>query len=175
MCFIVGWLYASGMQLLIILPFLFGMFVLYVGIARVIAETGLVYLRGSIMPPSFALFTVGSAAIRPSTMVTFANSFGYFPDAKSLRIMLSLSGLNDFVQSEAHAVVELQDLDNKELVHLVGGEKVETVVAHDVVGRLMIQCARQPGLGMVMESLLGFEGCEFYMQEQPELVCRRTL
>ena len=89
LCFIVGWLYASGMQLLIILPFLFGMFVLYVGIARVIAETGLVYLRGSIMPPSFALFTVGSAAIRPSTMVTFANSFGYFTDAKSLAMASS--------------------------------------------------------------------------------------
>ncbi len=82
--FIVGWLYASGMELHVILPFLFGMFVLYVGIARVIAETGLVYLRGSVMPPSFALFTVGSASMRPSTLVTFANSFAYFTDAKSL-------------------------------------------------------------------------------------------
>lgn len=91
-------------------------------------------------------------------------------DAKALRIMLSLSGLPDFIRSDAHAVVELCDLDNKELVHLVGGSKVETVVAHDVVGRLMIQCARQPGLGMVMEALLGFEGCEFYMSEWPELV-----
>ena len=91
-------------------------------------------------------------------------------DARVLRIMLSLTGLPDFVRSDAHAVVELCDLDNKELVHLVGGAKVETVVAHDVVGRLMIQCARQPGLGMVMESLLGFEGCEFYMSEWPELV-----
>lgn len=91
-------------------------------------------------------------------------------DAKALRIMLSLTGLPDFIRSEAHAVVELCDLDNKELVHLVGGAKVETVVAHDVVGRLMIQCARQPGLGMVMEALLGFEGCEFYMAEWPELV-----
>ena len=82
--FIIGWLYASGMELHVILPFLFGMFVLYVGVARVIAETGLVYLRGSVMPPSFALFTVGSASIRASSMVTFANSFAYFTDAKSL-------------------------------------------------------------------------------------------
>jgi len=82
--FIVGWLYASGMELHVIFPFLFGMFVLYAGIARVIAETGLVYLRGSVMPPSFALFSVGSKAMRPPTLVTFANSFGYFTDAKSL-------------------------------------------------------------------------------------------
>ena len=84
LAFIVGWLYASGMELIVILPFLFGMFILYVGIARVIAETGLVYLRGSVMPPTFALFSLGSGAIGPSSMVTFANSFAYFTDAKSL-------------------------------------------------------------------------------------------
>ena len=82
--FIVGWLNASGMDLHVILPFLVGMGILYVGIARVIAETGLVYLRGSIMPPSFALFSIGSSAIRPQSMATLAYSFAYFTDAKSL-------------------------------------------------------------------------------------------
>lgn len=46
-------------------------------------------------------------------------------------------------------MVELSDLDNEVLVKLVGGALVETVVAHDVIGRLMIQCARQPGLAQV--------------------------
>lgn len=46
-------------------------------------------------------------------------------------------------------MVELSDLDNEVLVKLVGGTLVETVVAHDVIGRLMIQCARQPGLAQV--------------------------
>lgn len=46
-------------------------------------------------------------------------------------------------------MVELSDLDNEVLVKLVGGDLVETVVAHDVIGRLMIQCARQPGLARV--------------------------
>uniref|UniRef100_A0A6N2M7T9 Uncharacterized protein n=1 Tax=Salix viminalis TaxID=40686 RepID=A0A6N2M7T9_SALVM len=35
------------------------------------------------------------------------------------------------------------DLDNEPLVKLVGGECVETFGAHDVIGRLMIQCALQ--------------------------------
>ena len=38
--------------------------------------------------------------------------------------------------------MELSDLDNEVLVKLVGGDLVQTVVAHDVIGRLMIQCAR---------------------------------
>ena len=45
--------------------------------------------------------------------------------------------------------MELSDLDKKVLVKLVGGDLVQTVVAHDVIGRLMIQCARQPGLAQV--------------------------
>nr|GEX08333.1 ion channel CASTOR-like isoform X2 [Tanacetum cinerariifolium] len=65
-------------------------------------------------------------------------------DARALRTVLSLTGVKDGLQG--HIVVELGDLDNEVLVKLVGGDLVETVVAHDVIGRLMIQCARQPGL-----------------------------
>lgn len=47
---------------------------------------------------------------------------------------------------------------------------VETIVSHDIIGRLMIQCARQRGLANTYEKLLGFEGHEFYFEEFPELV-----
>ena len=68
-------------------------------------------------------------------------------DARALRTVLSLTGVKEGLGG--HIVVELGDLDNEVLVKLVGGELVETVVAHDVIGRLMIQCARQPGLAQV--------------------------
>ncbi|XP_048226641.1 ion channel CASTOR isoform X4 [Ricinus communis] len=68
-------------------------------------------------------------------------------DARALRTVLSLTGVKEGLRG--HIVVELSDLDNEVLVKLVGGELVETVVAHDVIGRLMIQCARQPGLAQV--------------------------
>jgi len=35
---------------------------------------------------------------------------------------------------------------------------LETVVAHDFIGRLIVQSGRQPGLAQVMEALLGFGG-----------------
>ncbi|GFY94702.1 hypothetical protein Acr_10g0000870 [Actinidia rufa] len=65
-------------------------------------------------------------------------------DARALRVVLSLTGVKEGLRG--HVVVEMSDLDNEPLVKLVGGELVETVVAHDVIGRLMIQCALQPGL-----------------------------
>lgn len=45
----------------------------------------------------------------------------------------------------------MSDIDNEPLVKLVGGGLTETVVAHDVIGRLMIQCALQPGLAQVIQ------------------------
>ncbi|KAJ0034851.1 hypothetical protein Pint_26194 [Pistacia integerrima] len=88
-------------------------------------------------------------------------------DARALRTVLSLTGVKEGLRG--HIVVELSDLDNEVLVKLVGGELVETVVAHDVIGRLMIQCARQPGLAQIWEDILGFENCEFYIKRWPTL------
>ena len=79
-------------------------------------------------------------------------------------------GLRAKCASKGHIVCEMCDVDNEPLVRMVGGEAVETIVAHDVIGRLMIQCARQPGLAQVWNDVLGFEGCEFYCSEHPELV-----
>lgn len=88
-------------------------------------------------------------------------------DARALRVVLSLTGVKERLQG--HVVVELSDLDNEPLVKLVGGELIETVVAHDVIGRLMIQCALQPGLAQIWEDILGFENAEFYIKRWPEL------
>lgn len=78
--------------------------------------------------------------------------FKFFPqsDARALRVVLSLTGVREGLRG--HVVVEMSDLDNEPLVKLVGGEMIETVVAHDVIGRLMIQCALQPGLAQVTDT-----------------------
>ncbi|OMO74034.1 CASTOR/POLLUX/SYM8 ion channel [Corchorus olitorius] len=88
-------------------------------------------------------------------------------DARALRVVLSLTGVKERLRG--HVVVEMSDLDNEPLVKLVGGDLIETVVAHDVIGRLMIQCALQPGLAQIWEDILGFENDEFYIKRWPQL------
>ncbi|KAJ8755608.1 hypothetical protein K2173_022203 [Erythroxylum novogranatense] len=88
-------------------------------------------------------------------------------DARVLRVVLSLTGVKESLRG--HVVVEMSDLDNEPLVKLVGGELIETVVAHDVIGRLMIQSALQPGLAQIWEDILGFENDEFYIKRWPQL------
>ena len=46
---------------------------------------------------------------------------------------------------------------------------VEVVVAHDVIGNVMIRSTRAPGIAHVIEQLMGFEGNEFYSKNWPEL------
>ena len=55
-------------------------------------------------------------------------------------------------------IVEICDVDNQSLVNIVGLGKVTAVVSKDTVGRLMVLCARQPGLSAVWEALLGTDG-----------------
>eukprot|EP00929_Paragymnodinium_shiwhaense_P005129 TRINITY_DN10667_c0_g2_i1.p1 TRINITY_DN10667_c0_g2~~TRINITY_DN10667_c0_g2_i1.p1 ORF type:complete len:835 (-),score=170.48 TRINITY_DN10667_c0_g2_i1:120-2624(-) len=88
-------------------------------------------------------------------------------DSDTLRTMLSISGIQNDVGG--HIIAEVCDIDNEPLVKLVGGSNVETLVSHDVIGRLMLMSVRQPGLAKVYEALLGFDGAEFYMAEWPQL------
>lgn len=89
-------------------------------------------------------------------------------DANMLRQVLALKAFHtDFGNS--NIVVELQDVDNKELIMMVAPNVAEVIVNHDMVGRLMLQCARTPELAFVLDSMMGFEGSEFYFEKWPEL------
>jgi len=106
-------------------------------------------------------------------------------DAQVTRIMLALTGKLG-VPGEpggisGHVVVELCDVDNMPYVALaipddkayVKDKYVKSMVAHDLTGRLMIQCALQPGLARVFSHILAFSDNEFYFQNFPELSRRR--
>jgi hypothetical protein len=88
-------------------------------------------------------------------------------DSVVLRTVLQLKGLRH--ELSGHIVAELRDVDNENLVQMVGMGSVETVVSHDIVGRLMLMAVRQPGLARVYDHILGFEGDEFYLKDWPEL------
>jgi hypothetical protein len=90
-------------------------------------------------------------------------------DADILRILLTLQTL-DGGKLNGHVVCEVRDVDNEPLVALVGGDACETVVSHDIIGRLMLMAARQPGIARVYNSILGFDGDEFYTEKWKKIV-----
>jgi hypothetical protein len=103
-------------------------------------------------------------------------------DAQVTRIMLALTGKLGVPGENGisgHVVVELCDVDNQKYVALaIDSEEVKrtyvkSMVAHDLTGRLMIQCALQPGLAKVFSHILAFTNNEFYFKQFPELSRRR--
>ncbi|KAH9261472.1 hypothetical protein BASA81_000128 [Batrachochytrium salamandrivorans] len=88
-------------------------------------------------------------------------------DARVVRCVLSLQGVR--LPTMGHIVVEMCDVDNRDLGLLADSKNVEVVVAHDLIGRLMIQSAREPGLSHVLEKLLGFENEVLSLYSFPEL------
>lgn len=112
-------------------------------------------------------------------------------DARSLQILLSIvSGLerekvdfmaqaeqmneqdNEYFRTRRNVdmapprpdriVIEIMDTENAGIMKSVCPELVEPVLAHDVVGRLLLQAARNPLVADVWQELLGFDGCEIY-------------
>ena len=109
-----------------------------------------------------------SAATAKSVVVLADHDVGADEsDAKVMRAVLALSA---FDAISGHIVAEVRDVDNAENVRLVSRHPIECVVANDAIGRMMINCARQPALASVLQQLLGFEGDEFYLASWPELV-----
>ena len=99
-------------------------------------------------------------------------------DARAVRCVLALRAGLPWLSG--HTVVEMRDVDNLPILELLaGGSKeqathsIQAIVPHDVIGRLMIQCARQRHLAEVYDHLCGFDGCEFYFQNWPDLTARR--
>jgi Trk K+ transport system NAD-binding subunit len=96
-------------------------------------------------------------------------------DATTLQAVLALRGLESSSKSVQgpHIVAEIRDKDNEHIVTMVGAGKVETIVSHDVIGKLMIMSARQPGLAKVFMEVLGFAGDEFYTKHWPKAVGKK--
>jgi hypothetical protein len=99
--YLVVWHAATGMEASFIPVFLAGALIMYLGITRVIAETGLITIRAPLMPQPFAFYFLGTDTLSARTMVAAALSYTWCSDTKttimpalahSLRLTSTLSG-----------------------------------------------------------------------------------
>ena len=81
--YIVLFLLASGMSLLVAGVFLFAVFVLYLGVTRIVIEGGLVFLRGPMIAQHFTVYVLGVTSISPVNMAALSVSYAWFCDVKS--------------------------------------------------------------------------------------------
>ena len=79
-------LHQAGLGLLPSSIFWFGTAVLYLGLARIIVESGLVFIRGPIIAQAFTWHTLGPAVISPEGAIAIGLTQTFFCDAKTLGI-----------------------------------------------------------------------------------------
>jgi len=91
-------LHQAGLGIVPSLFFWFGTAILYLGLARIIVESGLVFIRGPIIAQAFTWHTLGPAVISPEGAVAIGLTQTFFCDAKTMGITL-LAHVPRFAQS----------------------------------------------------------------------------
>ncbi len=77
------WLHATGMDWGPILTYWFATLVIYIGLARIFVESGLVFLRGPITAQAFTWHLFGVLGMGPASAVSLGLTFSSFCDAKT--------------------------------------------------------------------------------------------
>jgi hypothetical protein len=105
--FLGGWLHALGMGLLPTAVFLFGCFIVYVGVAKIVAQCGLVYLRATLTAQSFATHALGTAAFGPAGLSGLLVTYGFICDAKptTLVSVVHVARLQDWLRGSRRALL----------------------------------------------------------------------
>jgi len=95
--YIVSWLYKSGMELKSALLFVGSSGVLFLGLARIVSETGLVFVRPSMAAQSFVPGLLGVNSLSASTMGSIGASY------------VTVGGNSAFVSTAGAQIVKLSD------------------------------------------------------------------
>ncbi len=93
-------------------------------------------------------------------------------DADVIKTLLAITNDPDRRAEPYHVVVELTDPRNADVARMVARDEVAIVMVDDLIARVTAQACRQPGLSLVYQELLDFEGDEIYLAGEPGLTGR---
>lgn len=94
------------------------------------------------------------------------------PDPQVIKTLLALTR----EQEQAHVtrrcpiVAEIRTPRNKQVAELIGKNHARVLQVDDMIARITVQTCRQIGLSAVYAELLGFDGDEMYLTQEPQLV-----
>ncbi|MDA0748236.1 MAG: hypothetical protein O2954_17065 [bacterium] len=96
--FCVAWLWRAGMDISMVLAYGAASLVLYIGIARIVAESGLLYVRGPMTAQVFGLYMLGSSAAGPATVAALGLTYTTISQGKGLFLpaLVQAARLADF-------------------------------------------------------------------------------
>jgi hypothetical protein len=104
---IVTWLLRAGMEPKLVTGYLVGIFILYVGISRLVAESGVVYLQGPMSPQVFATSLFGSAGVSQASLTILGFSYTTISQGKALFApgLCQIAKMGEFVRGNRRALL----------------------------------------------------------------------
>ncbi|MEV5509608.1 CASTOR/POLLUX-related putative ion channel [Streptomyces orinoci] len=91
-------------------------------------------------------------------------------DAEVVKTLLALGAAGQ--DGGARVVAAVRDARYRLAARLAAGPQGVVLEIDDITARLIVQCARRPGLSLVYQELLDFAGDEFYTVREPALAGR---
>ncbi len=93
------------------------------------------------------------------------------PDTMVIKTALAITNHPQRRSEPYHLVTQIRDPKNLGVLQLVGQrDRLQAILADDVIARVMAQTSRQSGLSLVYTELLNFSGDEIYFAQEPTLV-----
>ncbi len=86
--YLTAFLYATGLPILCLALFIPAVYITYLGIARVVVEGGLVFVRPPLLAQSFTIFSLGTSTnVTLAPLTSLALHYGWFSDLKATFIV----------------------------------------------------------------------------------------
>ena len=92
MLFLGVWLWLSGLPSFIVPLFLFGAFVIFLGLTRIVAEGGVGFVRAQCIPQPFVVFGVGTKVLGTQGLVALGLTYTWVSDIRSIVMTSVLHG-----------------------------------------------------------------------------------
>jgi len=86
------WLWVSGIPSFVVPLFLFGAFVVFLGLTRIVAEGGVGFCRAQCIPQPFVVYAIGSRALGTQGLVGLALTYTWVSDVRSIVMSSTLHG-----------------------------------------------------------------------------------
>ena len=86
------WLWASGLPSFAVPLFLFGAFVVFLGLTRIVAEGGVGFVRAQCIPQPFVVFGIGSKVLGTQGLVALGLTYTWVSDVRSIVMTSVLQG-----------------------------------------------------------------------------------
>lgn len=87
------------------------------------------------------------------------------PDAGTIKTLLLLKQLEEIAPTNQSMVAEVTERQNASIAEIAGGRRIPIVSSGEVVSRVLVQCARYPGISTVLHTLLSPEEAQIVAHE----------